>query len=199
MKLIRPALIIFIGLVILGGIGYYVVQLKKQQTTPASITSSVATKSWPTYSGSGWSIAYPSDFSIGPSIPGVYLVHFKSPTLNTFIDVHYAPMSAREASLQKSSLQGAKLLDRILQLEEAASNINGETTVIARHVSIGTENAIQYGLLDQTSNIPFYVLKTTFARGNQLIDITLMVNNATGPTKNEMDEYNGTLLSFKFQ
>jgi hypothetical protein len=169
------------------------------QEQSLSATSSESTMGWATYSGEDWQIMYPAGF-IATKLPitGSEIIRFKNPNQNSSIIVNNAPLSQRDPVLINSQLVNVGLLNEVLEVEKKNYANSGEIAT-SSITTIGTLNVVQFATLDTSEPTqPQYSIKTTFVKGNNLIDVTLNVES-TIPTQTEMNEYNEMLQTFKFQ
>jgi hypothetical protein len=189
-----------IAILIIGG-GSYLLSQNNPNTHSVTTTSTPADVKVSVYSGNGWQMSYPSTLTPQKrkSPATTELVGFNSTNSDGFtVLVNNTPLDRRDSQIMKSKAVGIDLLKEVLALQ--TKNIPPTVKISdSGIVRIGDVDAIQVAMLDTSlPKSPSVSVKTTFVKGSNLIDVTLMVN-AKQATQAEVDVYNSMVSSFKFQ
>lgn len=176
------------------------------QPSSASTTTAPIAHGTKDFQTTMWLFSYPSDLILTTSSPKlpVKIVQLQGEPLNgAEIIVNYLPLSdrAERDTLQELVTTGKSLdiLRAVITLQKEGVDLgqgsDGLKFISSSTIFFGNKEAVQFVTQDKTG----YFLKTTFLKGDNLVDVSLLFASTLGPTSSAIQLYDSMLQSFKFK
>jgi len=172
----------------------------------ATVSTQTPPANWPSYSEDGWLISYPPTLTPRKASPTGHLTFFTDHRLHTVLLVDTTPLddrdngaAIRQLEHRNSANEESAMLDAVLafyRLQFEQLNLATLEVSNARKISVAGRSAVRY-IWKFKGAQPYYI-KTTFAKGGTLIDISTSADSDSRNTT-AVQLYDTAVASFRFR